>query len=296
MVEEDFETRLTKAKEQLFKETVVKASKVLGLPHIPEVKVWDEGCPHSDGSEIAHAHPDFGFICITRSRIREMNMEEIEETAVHETTHMRVVGHGPEFLQTMDDTQLVSWMLTHMHNTDKIELKEIRKSGKNLCNYHLCNKRGKLIKCSYCDYYFCENHIKPKMFLTFRQMSTAREPLRSTLEKEWRRDDGHPDMIYTRIAWEEIDRKNAEKEKKFEEALDRLKEMARVPPPPLDDSKEPLLFKKSSRLKIKREDRTMPQENTSLVLKLRKRDTFWAIVSIITLLIFVILIYYLTKR
>jgi len=101
------------------------------------------------------------------------------------------------------------------------------------CSYHLCENKGKLFKCKYCGNYYCKRHIKPKMVLTLDQVTTAKEPIRSWLEKEWRREDGHPDFIYTQLAWQKLKAKEKNAREKMWEALDRLKETPKVPPAPV---------------------------------------------------------------
>jgi uncharacterized protein YkwD len=69
--------------------------------------------------------------------------------------------------------------------------------------------------------------------LTLDQVTTAKEPIRSWLEKEWRREDGHPDFIYTQIAWQKLNAREKNAREKMWEALDRLKETPKVPPAPV---------------------------------------------------------------
>ncbi|MEM0324308.1 MAG: hypothetical protein QXW35_00180 [Candidatus Aenigmatarchaeota archaeon] len=69
----------------------------------------------------------------------------------------------------------------------------------------MCKKETKIFLCKYCKRYFCKEHIDPKPVLTFRQVFTAKEPLRSKLEEFWRSEKGHPDYVYTQIFWEKIE-------------------------------------------------------------------------------------------
>jgi|YelNatPaOPRAMG01_1025707.scaffolds.fasta_scaffold29863_3 hypothetical protein len=212
------------AKEAYFIECVKEAAKSLGLKNIPKVKVWEGACPYSSGDEIAHAHPDLGLICISRGRLESMNLDEIRETAFHETTHMLYIGHDIDFGIAMDDTHLAAWLEEHKPRTITFKSKKEDKDkiDKEKCNYHLCRKKTKLYRCKYCGNYFCKEHLKPKMCLTLHQISTAKEPLRSWLEKEYRREDGHPDLIYTKIAWQKLEAREKEELEKRWKALDIL--------------------------------------------------------------------------
>jgi len=85
-----------------------------------------------------------------------------------------------------------------------------RKSDKKRCNYHLCREKGKLTRCKLCGNYYCKRHIKPKIATTFENVSTARDPERSILEKAYRSDSGHPDFEYTKKFWKDFDAKQKE--------------------------------------------------------------------------------------
>jgi uncharacterized protein YkwD len=71
------------------------------------------------------------------------------------------------------------------------------------------------------------------MVLTLHQVATAKEPIRSWLEKEWRSEEGHPDFVYTQIAWQKLKAKEKREIEKIQEALDRLKETQKTPSPPV---------------------------------------------------------------
>ncbi len=216
------EEKISEVKEKHFLESVRIASAVAGLKRTPKVKLWDSKCPHSTGYEIAHAHPDIGMICITRDRLNSMNLDEIEETATHEVSHMKHIGHDIDFQTTHSDAKLASWLLTHNVKTvgRKISLKD-SKNYKKVCNFHLCKRKGKLFECKYCGNLYCRQHIKPKMVALLRDIS---DPV---LEAEYRREDAHPDQIYTDIQKENIKNQEAEEMRKLSDGLDRLKN---IPP------------------------------------------------------------------
>jgi len=214
---------LSKEKERLFRESVLKASSSLNLRKPPEVKIWDGACPHSNGREIAHAHPDIGLICISRGRLESMNFDEIKDTAFHETSHMLEKGHDTGFHNVNEDAKLRAWMKDHEQNS-KIKLKP-QKSEENECSYNQCNKRGKLAKCRYCGNYYCEKHRRPKLATTFENFSTAKEPERSILEEAYRDPNGHPDFAYTTKFWINFKRNEEKAMKKRWEAYDILKKI-----------------------------------------------------------------------
>jgi hypothetical protein len=206
----------------LFRESVLRASVSLNLPKPPKVKIWDGACPYGDGREIAHAHPDIGVICISRGRLESMNFDEIKDTAFHEASHMLEKGHDASFHATNEDAKLHAWMMDHEPKNSKIKLKHV-KSGKNVCNYHQCRKKGKLTKCQYCGNYYCEQHKRPKLATTFENISTAKEPERSILEKAYRSNDGHPDFAYTKKFWASFKEKDEEELEKRWNFYERLK-------------------------------------------------------------------------
>jgi hypothetical protein len=214
-------------KEDYFIECVRKAAKSLGLKHFPRVKVWDGACPYSSGNEIAHAHPDMGLICISRGWLEGLNLDEIKETAFHETAHMLHASHDTEFSTSMDDAHLAAWLEDRKPRTIKFKSKsrDEKKVDKERCNYHLCQKKTKLYRCKYCGNYYCKEHQKPKMVLTLRQINTAREPKRSWLEEEYR-SKGHPDWPYTRIAWRKLEVKEKHQTEKVEKALETLRNIS----------------------------------------------------------------------
>ncbi len=234
----EFEDRFSEAKSQYFKECVSKTSRNLGLSKAPQVKIWDGKCPYA-GDEIAHAHIEKKLICISKGRLNSMTLDEIEETAAHETSHMLHGDHDEEFSITQDNAQLGNWLESHLpvgnkYNKKRVNLKsENLKPIKNLCNYHTCDKKNGLSKCNYCEKYFCDDHVEPRMVLTLRQINRIKEPMRSSLEKEYRNEGGHPDLVFTQKHWEEIQEEHKEQNEKMWRAMDRLKETKNIPSAPV---------------------------------------------------------------
>ncbi len=58
------------------------------------------------------------------------------------------------------------------------------------CNYHLCNKRTRTIRCKYCNGYFCKQHIKSQQPGMPRFDATSHED--KVFMSEWRDENGHP--------------------------------------------------------------------------------------------------------
>jgi len=157
-------------------------------------------------------------------------MDKIEETATHEVTHMVDVLHDTRFYSTHSDVKLSSWMLA---NADKSENRELKigthppKIDKSRCNYHLCRKKTWLKRCKYCGGYFCRTHRRPKLSMTFAMVRDEKNPVLAELyEKEWRRKDGHPDIVYGNQMLEETKKK----EEEYTAALDRMKSRKPVVP------------------------------------------------------------------
>lgn len=102
-----------------------------------------------------------------------------------------------------------------------------KKHGKDtnmgVCDYHLCRKQAKVFKCKFCGNSYCENHIKPKMVTNLSQISSEKEPLRSWLEEEYRKEDAHPDSIYTQLHWDELKAKRKEEIENRWKSIDESK-------------------------------------------------------------------------
>ena len=86
------------------------------------------------------------------------------------------------------------------------------------CEYHLCDKKGKVYKCEYCGKYFCEEHLRSKPPGMPRFGGTSTED--ALLMEEWRRPDGHPCPRFYEF-WREEQQK---KEKIYAEALKEVVE------------------------------------------------------------------------
>jgi hypothetical protein len=217
-------------KEAYFVECVKKAAKSLGLKYSPKVKVWEDACPYSSGNEIAHTHPDLCLICISKGKLESMNLDEIRETAFHETTHMLHIGHDIDFSTSMDDAHLAAWLDEHRPRTITLSSKKENenKIDKERCNYHLCRKKAKLYRCKYCGNYFCKEHRRPGLAMHRSAIDNIKDPvLRDKVYEEWRKTNRHPDVEWTRKYFEELKLKEEETREKFFEMLDKWKEEER---------------------------------------------------------------------
>lgn len=97
----NFEKALLYEKQYRFRDVVMRTAKKLGVS-MPEVKFWDGYCPHTQNQEIAHIHVEERIICIANCRLKSMSFDEIDGTAVHETTHLVEASHNEDF-QTHDN-------------------------------------------------------------------------------------------------------------------------------------------------------------------------------------------------
>jgi hypothetical protein len=225
----EFERRLTKEKQDKFLEIVNNASKALRIKP-PETKFWDGECPHSRGNELAHIHPDTGVICVSSRRLKQMTMEDIVETATHEVSHMLDSSHDYSFKGIHNYVKTKIWKppqgiaVEDEDERDKEHPKEHIREDRIKCNYHLCRKKTTLKKCSYCGGYFCNEHVSPKLPLTYGMVDSERNPTLARLyEDEWRKKGGHPDAVYSEYKLNKIAREEKELTDRIMKALDRMK-------------------------------------------------------------------------
>ena len=109
------------------------------------------------------------------------------------------------------------------------------KNGAGVCSFHLCDKKGiELYQCSYCDKYFCEEHLNPKPPGMPRFKSTKPKDL--LFMEEYHKPGGHPCPSFVEF-WEANEKKKREA---YVKALDEMKENKK--------QSEPLLFKGAKRV------------------------------------------------
>ena len=116
----DFENVLLYEKQCRFIDTVTRTAKNLGVS-MPEIKFWDGYCPDSQAFEIAHIHVETRTICISNYRLRAIDYDEIDGTAVHETTHLVETLHNQDFhIKELDGRE----ELWHSRNSDELTIEE----------------------------------------------------------------------------------------------------------------------------------------------------------------------------
>jgi hypothetical protein len=162
--QKDFQDTLLELKKKTFLEIVEKSAHSLKV-NMPEVKFWRTYCPKDKGDELAHIHLDTGRICVSEARLRQMTLEDVEETATHEATHLVDPTHKWHFHSKHSDVKSDIWSPTGVvirgdaPIQPKIKTKHV--IDKTRCNSHTCNKKTKLQVCQYCKDYFCSEHITP---------------------------------------------------------------------------------------------------------------------------------------
>ena len=84
-----------------------------------------------------------------------------------------------------------------------------RESGLDICPE--CKVRDgdssekKLFQCQYCERWFCERHLEPRLAVIrdFNKIIKDKE-WRTMVEEDWKREDGHPDYAYTKEKFDEL--------------------------------------------------------------------------------------------
>ena len=88
------------------------------------------------------------------------------------------------------------------------------------------SNKKKLYRCPHCGKWFCEKHIEPRIATTRGAIEQIKDPvLRDKILDEWRRPDGHPDMVWTRKYFEDLRKKQEEEREKFWEAVMELEKV-----------------------------------------------------------------------
>lgn len=86
------------------------------------------------------------------------------------------------------------------------------------------SSRKALYKCRLCERWFCAKHFEPRLAYIRDLKAVAKYPdVRVSFEKEWRREDGHPDFAYSLKRFRELDMEAELHSKLIEEALNRSK-------------------------------------------------------------------------
>ncbi len=150
-------------KKQRFSEVVNRVCKKRNLS-VPRLNF--KGCEGEDENQLAHYHPDLHMICVSEIQLAKLNLEDVEQVAAHEVSHIRVHGHGPNFISEEANSNLSNFrppagaVVVSSNNTKTFKSKPTRED-KTRCNYHICRKKTKLIQCEYCKNWYCGEHMNP---------------------------------------------------------------------------------------------------------------------------------------
>jgi predicted nucleic acid binding AN1-type Zn finger protein len=211
MNSEKFNEELLKLKKQKFLEVVLRICKFRNLPK-PVVNF--DGCSDEDEEQLAHMHPELDRICISENQLIKQNMDDIENTAAHEMTHLLEQNHDSGFHSENLTNNIASWRPpggTVIGYGKTKRPKKQRKKDKSRCNYHLCRKKTKLKLCQYCDFYLCKEHTKPKepVMINLTSSDMSWKTRKTDSEKS-----GHPCSGYERFfRKEDIKQKEEQKQR-----------------------------------------------------------------------------------
>jgi len=121
----DFEKVLLYEKQSRFRDAVERTTKNLGVS-MPEIKFWDGYCPDSQSFEIAHIHVETRTICISNYRLMSMDYDEIDGTAVHETTHLIEASHNQDFQIKELEGEEELWHSRKLHDDTPVDEEDVR--------------------------------------------------------------------------------------------------------------------------------------------------------------------------
>lgn len=207
-----FEEAILESKKAVVRQCLERVAK-LSKVKPPSVKFWDGVCPNSSEDEIAHYHPDKKQVCFSKIRLQQLDLDKLEDTTIHEFTHMFHLGHGPKFQQTHSNLSEAAWIAQH-EGRKSVRIKRTKKR-KGVCVYSPCKEKA-TSKCEYCGDNFCSMHTKPKPPGMPKFSST--KPADLLFMKEYHNPEGHPCPTYQKH-WED---KNREREEKYNIALNTV--------------------------------------------------------------------------
>jgi len=104
--EKDSENHLLEEKKQLAEDTAIRICEERNLPK-PYVNF--EGCDSEDENQLAHYHPEYNCICISKRQLSLLSFDEIKEVMAHEVTHILVLDHGDRFNQEEAISKIYGW-------------------------------------------------------------------------------------------------------------------------------------------------------------------------------------------
>ena len=167
------------------------------------------GCSKEGPNELAHYHPDQHLICVSERQLRIQSLEGLKRTAVHEVTHaLGFYSHGADFermnreinieLAMYNPNSIISESNKSKTADKSVPTRKIR-TGINVCSANGCNKKAVNI-CRYCMKRYCQVHSEALMVSTLAQINTLSQydgEKRIKLEKDWKKEVGHPCSKYT---------------------------------------------------------------------------------------------------
>jgi hypothetical protein len=184
---------LFEMKKTAFENAVRKCSKEKGLDPPPSVSITENPCPFSSG-DIAHIHIEERIICIWKKRLEELTLDQIDKVAAHEVAHLISVEHDGKHAQAQAEIELGIWRPppgvvvvdgNKKESSGPRVKSKTHRPRKNVCSYHPCRTKIKLLTCRYCGKNFCAKHLTPKipMLPPFKGKPKDMD--------DWRKD-GHP--------------------------------------------------------------------------------------------------------
>ncbi len=179
-------------KKMAFENAVRRCSEEKGLDPPPRVSITENPCPFSSG-EIAHIHIEERIICIWKKGLEELTLDQIEKVVAHEVAHLISIEHDGKHAQAQAEIEIGIWRpppgVVTVDGSKKRSghlIKSITpRPRKNVCSYHPCRTRIKLLTCKYCGKNFCEKHLNPKIPMLPPFKGKPKEM------DDWRKD-GHP--------------------------------------------------------------------------------------------------------
>ncbi len=116
MNSDEFQDYLLLCKEHWVKKLIEIGAKVTKV-NKPKLIFWDGFCPGSSNEDLAHIHLNvkYGQICFSRQILKGLNLDELEDTALHELTHLFVKNHGAKFENTLSKIKETVWHYKKKH-------------------------------------------------------------------------------------------------------------------------------------------------------------------------------------
>jgi hypothetical protein len=116
------------------------------------------------------------------------------------------------------------------------------------------SSKKRLFKCHLCQRYFCEKHLPPRLTIMRSAIEEIKDKvLRDKVYEEWRKTNGHPDVVWTEKYFEKLKIEEEKKSERFWEVVEGLEEAEKEVPKHVPKISLPPKFKyhqvKNSHLK-----------------------------------------------